>query len=98
MMAVDQREPYGSQGPAEPFADAAAHDPLEILALQPWQVLGEERDALIVGIGHPREVRTPFVHWPCHRHAPRRAADGRPWCQPLFLREKILRVVRHAPW
>ena len=48
-----------SQWPAKPLADAAAYDPLEILALQPRQVLDEERDALIVGAEHPRQVRAP---------------------------------------
>src|SRR5439155_10994701 len=45
--------------PPQPFAHAAAHDPLEVLALQPRQVVREEVDALVVGARHAREVRAP---------------------------------------
>src|SRR5882724_532314 len=45
--------------PAEPLADAASHHVLQILALEPRQMLGEERDALIVGAWHAGEIGAP---------------------------------------
>ena len=48
-----------SKIPADPFAQAAAHDLLEVLSLQPRQFFGEERDALAIAAWHPRDVRAP---------------------------------------
>src|SRR5579864_7886247 len=45
--------------PAEPFGDAAAHDVLELLALQPRQLLSEEGDALAIAARHARDVGAP---------------------------------------
>src|SRR5262245_28333967 len=45
--------------PAEPVDDGAAHHPLEVAALQPWQLLGEHRHALTVRARHAGDVGTP---------------------------------------
>jgi hypothetical protein len=47
------------QGPIEPCTNATAHDPLQVLALEPRQVFGEQRDAFIVRTGHACQVRAP---------------------------------------
>src|SRR5215470_7005338 len=51
--------------PADPRAEAAAHDLLEVPALQPRQLLGEEGDALAIGAGHAGDVGAPEqAVWP----------------------------------
>src|SRR6516165_11165694 len=45
--------------PADPLAEAAAHDVLEVPAPKPWQFLGEEGHALAVAALHPRDVGPP---------------------------------------
>src|SRR3970040_1354485 len=45
--------------PPKPLAHPPPHDPLQVLALQPRQFLGEERDALLVGARQAREIGAP---------------------------------------
>ena len=45
--------------PADPLREAAAHDLLEVFALEPGQLLGEERHALAIGAGHAGDVGAP---------------------------------------
>src|SRR5215813_12960928 len=45
--------------PADPFAQAAAHDVLELATLQPWQFLGEKGDALTPAAWHAGDVGAP---------------------------------------
>src|SRR5215470_556723 len=45
--------------PAEPVTDRSAHDQLEVAALQPGQLFGEQRHALTPRAGHARDVGAP---------------------------------------
>src|SRR5258705_4181580 len=56
---IEGRAAGARERPAEPLADAAPHHVVQILALEPRQVLGEERDALVVGARHAGEVGPP---------------------------------------
>src|SRR5512143_2827013 len=53
--------------PAEPVTDGPAHDQLEVAALQPGQLFGEQRHALTPRAGHARDVGAP---------EPARGAEG----------------------
>src|SRR5262245_51092868 len=52
-------DPSISSIPAQPVTDRAAHDQLEVAALEPRQLLGEQRHALTPRAGHARDVRAP---------------------------------------
>src|SRR5262245_55117840 len=52
-------DPSVSSLPAQPVADRAAHDQLEVAALEPRQLLGEQRHTLAPRAGHARDVRAP---------------------------------------
>jgi len=54
------------QGSTELLADAISHDPREVLTLQPRQVFGKEREALVVGARHTGKIR---------------ALEGTPWAE-----------------
>src|ERR1043165_5499794 len=45
--------------PAQPVADRAAHDQLEVAALQPGQLFREQRHALTPRARHARDVGAP---------------------------------------
>ena len=45
--------------PPQPLAHPAAHHPLEVVSLQPGQVVSEHMDAFVVGALHPRKVGPP---------------------------------------
>src|SRR5678809_251246 len=45
--------------PAEPVTDGPAHDQLEVAALQPGQLFGEQRHALTPRARHARDVGAP---------------------------------------
>src|SRR5262249_61108469 len=47
------------QFPAEPVADRAAHDELEVTAFEPGHLLGEHRHALPPGTWHAGDVGAP---------------------------------------
>src|SRR5215471_491950 len=53
--------------PSEPVTDGPAHDQLEVAALQPGQLFGEQRHALTPRAGHARDVGAP---------EPARGAEG----------------------
>src|ERR1041384_5249836 len=53
--------------PSEPVTDRAAHDQLEVAALQPGQLFGEQRHALTPRARHARDVGAP---------EPARGAEG----------------------
>src|SRR5262245_3526540 len=45
--------------PSQPVTDSPAHDQLEVAALQPGQLLREQRDALTPRARHARDVGAP---------------------------------------
>src|SRR5215470_14484490 len=45
--------------PSEPVTDRPAHDQLEVAALQPGQLFGEQRHARAPWAGHARDVGAP---------------------------------------
>src|SRR4029450_13675655 len=51
--------PDASTSPSDPFAHAAAHDPFEVIALQPRHLFGEHGDALAVAAGQAGPVGSP---------------------------------------
>src|SRR5712691_3413048 len=53
--------------PADPVANGAAHDELEITPAEPRQLFGEQRHALAPRAGHARDVGAP---------EPARGAEG----------------------
>src|SRR5256885_16970662 len=53
--------------PSQPVTDGPAHDQLEVAALQPGQLFGEQRNALTPRAGHARDVGSP---------EPARGAEG----------------------
>src|SRR5262249_35797600 len=53
--------------PSEPVTDRAAHDQLEVAALEPGQLFREQRDALTPRARHARDVGAP---------EPARGAEG----------------------
>src|SRR5262245_47571531 len=53
--------------PSQPVTDSPAHDLLEVAALQPGQLFGEQRHALTPRAGHARDVGAP---------EPARGAEG----------------------
>src|SRR5512143_3926706 len=53
--------------PSQPVTDGPAHDQLEVAALQPGQLFGEQRHALTPRAGHARDVGAP---------EPARGAEG----------------------
>src|SRR5215813_72673 len=53
--------------PSEPVTDRPAHDQLEVAALQPGQLFGEQRDARTPRARHARDVGAP---------EPARGAEG----------------------
>jgi DNA polymerase-1 len=46
-------------GPSPPRTQRLSHDEFEVMAFEPWQLLGEHRHALAPGTGHLRDVRAP---------------------------------------
>src|SRR5258708_3111232 len=48
-----------SKLPVEPFAHAAAHDPLLVLRPEPWDLLVEHGVGLAIGARKPRAIGTP---------------------------------------
>src|SRR5712671_273621 len=49
----------GSEGPTDPVAQGLPHDEVEVAALEPRQLLGEQGHALPPGARHPGDVGAP---------------------------------------
>src|SRR5215470_7411567 len=77
--------------PADPFAQAAAHDVLELATLQPRQFLGEESDTLTPAARHASDVGAPE-----EALRPKRVKDAVQAVLDIPERIGLRRVVRRA--